>query len=152
MCNTNNNSTVFSLPDDQFAASPWAAFMEPGTCEFHKFHKIPKKDRTGKVRTPRQERISTHGIEKEPPAPQRAPIHKWSMASMVWNVSPAQLGLAAWLCSLPAPARLLISWTWETGKSPQFHSNSWNHQHYQHPSPAKSKTQQLLGGKLTIPA
>jgi len=42
------------------------------------------------------------------PAPRPAPIHKRSVASMVWNASPAQLGLAAWPCSLPAPARLLI--------------------------------------------
>jgi len=35
---------------------------------------------------------------------------------MVWNSSIAQLGLAAWLCSLPALARLLISQTWENKK------------------------------------
>jgi len=43
---------------------------------------------------------------------------------MVWNISIAQLGLAAWLCSLQAPAHLLSSWAWETGKSPWFLSNS----------------------------
>jgi len=33
---------------------------------------------------------------------------------MVWNISTGQLGLSAWLCSLPAPAHLLVSQTWET--------------------------------------
>jgi len=39
-----------------------------------------------------------------------------SMTSMVWNISIGQLELAAWLCSLPAPAHLLISQKWETQK------------------------------------
>jgi len=56
--------------------------------------------------------------ERELPVPQPIPSHKLSMMSMVWNISTGQLGLAAWLCSLPAPAHLLISRTWETGKSP----------------------------------
>ena len=55
-----------------------------------------------------------------------------------------------WLCSLPAPAHLLISWTRETGKSPSFRSNNWKHQSYQLSSGTKSKTQQLLRGKLTL--
>jgi len=72
------------------------------------------------------------------------------MMSMVWNISIGQLGLAAWLCSLPAPAHLLSSWIWGTGKSPWFHSSNWKHQCYQHSSSTKSKTQQLLRGKLTL--
>jgi len=28
---------------------------------------------------------------------------------MVWDIPPGQLGLAAWLCSLPVPAHLLIA-------------------------------------------
>ena len=36
--------------------------------------------------------------------------------------------LAVCLCSLPAPAHLLTSWTWETGESPWFLSNNWKHQ------------------------
>jgi len=56
------------------------------------------------------------------------------MASMVWNISTGHPGLAAWLCSLPAPAHRLISWIWETEKSPWFHSNNWKHQCYQHSS------------------
>ena len=58
--------------------------------------------------------------------------------------------LAAWPCSLPAPAHLLISRTRDTGKSPWFLSNNKNHQCYQHSSGTKSKTQQLLGLKLTL--
>jgi len=40
---------------------------------------------------------------------------------MLWNISAGQPGLAAWLCSLPAPARWL---TGKLEKSPWFHSNS----------------------------
>jgi len=43
---------------------------------------------------------------------------------MVWNIAVGQLGLAAWLCSLPAFVYRLISQTWETGKSPWFLSNN----------------------------
>ena len=60
---------------------------------------------------------------------------------------PARLSVR--LCSRSAPAHLLVSWTWETGKSPGFHSNNWEHQCYQH-SCTKCRTQQLLGGKLTL--
>ena len=58
--------------------------------------------------------------------------------------------LAVWPCSLPAPTHLLVSWVWETGKSPRFHSNSWKHQCYQHSSCTKYETQQLLGGKKAL--
>jgi len=37
-------------------------------------------------------------------------------ASMVWSISTGQLGLAAWLCCLSAPAHLLVSQTRETEK------------------------------------
>jgi len=40
---------------------------------------------------------------------------------MVWNISVGQLGYL----SGRAPSQLLlISWIWETGKSPWFHSNN----------------------------
>jgi len=44
------------------------------------------------------------------------PIYKLSIMAIVWNNSIGQLGLAAWLCSLPALVHLLISQTWETEK------------------------------------
>ena len=69
---------------------------------------------------------------------------------MVWNISTGQLGLAAWLHSLPGPAHMLISWIYETGKSPWFLSNNWKHQCYPHSSGTKSKKQQLQGGKLSL--
>jgi len=47
--------------------------------------------------------------KKRAPLPPANPIHKLSMLSMVWNISVGQLGLAAWFCSLQAPAHLLIS-------------------------------------------
>jgi len=40
------------------------------------------------------------------------------MMPVVWNIVVGQLGLAAWLCSLPGPAHLLVSCMWETEKSP----------------------------------
>ena len=52
--------------------------------------------------------------EKKVPALWPNRICILSMTSMVWNISIGQIGLGAWLCSLPAPAHLLISWTWET--------------------------------------
>ena len=120
-------------------------------------HNLPnswKKDQNPrKVQSPRQVRIQTPGNEgkKRIPALSLAnPIHTPSMMSRVWNISTGQLG-SAWLCSLPAPARLLMSWIRETRKSPRFHSNNWKHQCYQHSSCTKSETQQLLGGKLTLP-
>ena len=46
----------------------------------------------------------------------------------------------------------LISWTWETGRSPWFHSNNWKHQYYQHSSRTKSKTA-VTGRKInSVPA
>jgi len=68
---------------------------------------------------------------------------------MVWNISISQLGLAAWLCFLSAPAHLLISWIFETWKGPWFLSN-WKHQCYQPSSHTTPKAQQLLGGKLSL--
>jgi len=47
--------------------------------------------------------------EKRVTSPQPTPIYILSMTSMAWNISTGQLGLAAWLCSLPASAPLLIS-------------------------------------------
>jgi len=48
-------------------------------------------------------------LTEESSCPLAKPIHKLSVTSMVWNISTGQLGLAAWLCSLPAPAHLLLS-------------------------------------------
>jgi len=48
-------------------------------------------------------------LEKRVPASQPTLSHKLSMTPMVWNISVGQLGLAAWLCSLPALVHLLVS-------------------------------------------
>ena len=48
--------------------------------------------------------------EGQIPAPRQIPINKLRLTSMVWNISIGHLGLAVWLCSLPAPAHLFISW------------------------------------------
>jgi len=56
-----------------------------------------------------QKRIWNKIMEKRIPDPRPTPITKLCMTSMVWNIFMGQLGLAGWLCSLPAPAHLLIS-------------------------------------------
>ena len=103
--------TVFSPPDDRVGVSPLAAIAERQTHRFHKIHKTPKKDRTPiKLQTPVKEKIQTQGNKKEKFLPLwPTPIRKLSMVSVVWNISIGQLGLAAELCSLPAPVHLLIS-------------------------------------------
>jgi len=47
--------------------------------------------------------------KKEIPALWPTSTYKLSMTSTVWNISAGQLGLAAWLPSLPAPPHPLIS-------------------------------------------
>jgi len=83
--------------------------MEP---QYHEFHTIPKKfkllDKRG-FELPETRRA-------EIPAHKSTPIYKLSLVSMVWNICVGHPGLAAWLCSLPAPAHRLISWIWETGE------------------------------------
>jgi len=79
----------FSLPDDQSCSpSPSSYCRTRGFCR-------------------------TRGV----PAAWPTPLYKLSMVSMVWNISTGRAWLSAWLCSLPAPAHLLISQTRETEKS-----------------------------------
>jgi len=81
------------------------------------------------------------------PAPGPTPIYKLSIMSMVWSTSTDQPGLAAWLCSLPAPAHLLINWEKSLISQEQLKTSVY----YQHSPHTESKTQQLLGKKI-IPA
>jgi len=62
---------------------------------------------TEKDRTHRKDQI----YQKRVPASWPTPVYKLSITFMVWNISFGQLRLAAWLCSFPAPAHLLISQT-----------------------------------------
>jgi len=78
---------------------------------FANFTKLPKKDQIPekfKLQYKRGFKL-TEMRKKEIPAPLSTPIHKLSTTSMVWNIPIGQLGRAAWLCSLPAPAHLLSS-------------------------------------------
>jgi len=143
----------FSLPEDRVIARTQAAIAEPGTHRFCKFCKTPEIDWSSrKVRTPGQEKIQTHWKEKDRfLTPGQPPFINWVWC--LWHgIFPwaSSAWLSVWRRSLPAPAHLLISWIWETGKSPCFHSNNWKHQRYQHSSHTKSKTQQLLEGKLIL--
>jgi len=67
----------------------------------------------------------THTTEKTD-FPTPTPLHRLSMTFMVWNISIGRLGLAAWLCSLPALALLIIIWVRETGRSPSFSATTEN--------------------------
>jgi len=74
------------------------------------FTKLPKRTKLSeKFKLPAKRGFAlTEGRRADSYHPAN-PIHKSSMTSMVWNISIGQRGLAAWLCSLPAPAHLLIS-------------------------------------------
>ena len=127
-------------------AVPKQQSQKPELTDFADFIELPKN-------TTLQEKRRFKLMEKRKQKiliPQPTPIHKLSMTSMVWYISISQLGPAAWLCSLPAPAHLLISWIWETGKSPWTHGNNWEHQCYQHSPRTESKTEQLLRGQLSL--
>ena len=110
-------NTIFSQPSDWFEVRPQAAITE---LRNHEFHYISKK-----AQTPSQGSIQAHRNERERylPAPQWLAIHELSSPCMLWNTSIGWFALASWLCSLPAPAHLLISWTWETEESLCFLSN-----------------------------
>jgi len=129
-------NTIFSPPNDQFSQS---LSSDHGTQKsWILLHSQKSSNSWTKQDLNSQKRVSR--------APRPTHIHKVSTMSMVWSISTGQLGLAAWLCSLPAPAHPLVSWTWETGRSPWFPIKNWKHQCYQHST--KSKTQQLQRGKL----
>jgi len=87
---------------------------------FMNFTKLPKKTELPEKFELRDQRgfklTEKRRLKKKIPAPWPTLIYKLRMTSMVWSISMGQLGLAAWLCSLPAPAHLLISWVWETGE------------------------------------
>ena len=103
-------TAVLSLPYDWFTASPWAATAEPGTLGFHEFHETPPKKQTpGKVWTPRQERIQTHGSERERFLPLGQPL----LINWAWRPWYGTFPLASW-GSLPgwAPAQLLHTFSW----------------------------------------
>ena len=118
---------------------------------FMNFTKLVKKtELLKKFRLPAKRGFELMQMRKKrflPPG--QPPFINW--AGRLWYGifhSPAWLSVCP--CSLPAPAHVLISWIWETEKSPWFHRNNWKHQRYQHSSGTKSKTQQLLRGKLTL--
>jgi len=97
--------------------------MELGNCEFHK---ITKNIRTpGQVQTHRKQRIQTHSKEKyscppgQPHSQTEHDIH--GMEYFHW---PA--GLSVWLCSLPAPAHLLLAEYEKVGKVPDFLATTEN--------------------------
>ena len=135
----------FSSPDDRFTVSPWAVIAETQNQEFWEISE--------KVWTSRQERIRTHGNDKtrQLPGPWPAPVYKLSMTSMVWNISFGQPGCLPGRA--PSQLRHTCSFAEHGGlkNSPWFLSNNWKRQCHQHSSHTKSKTQQLLGGKLTLP-
>ena len=112
------------------------------------FAKFPQKielpDKKGFERTDkREERVDSH-------LPSQTPFINWAWCPWCGVFPLASLG---WLPGC-APSQLLHTCSLDEyeklEKSPCFHSNDKNLQCYQHFSPAKSKTQQLLEGKLSL--
>jgi len=101
----------FFFPPDGVKPKSQSLSSDHGIPEIMNFEKFPKKtELPEKFELPNKRGFKlTETIGAEIPAPRPTPIHKLSMMSMVWNISIGQLGLAAWLSSLPAPAHLLIS-------------------------------------------
>jgi len=70
---------------------------------FAEFAKLVEKCQTHReVQTPRKKIKGLKPWERDE-------LPEQSMLSMVWNISVGWLRLAAWLCSLPASAHLLVS-------------------------------------------
>ena len=90
----------------------------------------------------------TELIENRVPGPLPVPIYILSMASMVSSISVGQLGLAAWLCSLPASAHQPNLGNCKKASISQQQLKP--SVYYQHSSHTKSKTQEVLGRKLTL--
>jgi len=146
------HNAIFSLPNNRFAGSPWAAIVESGTCGFCEFHKTPKKDWTRrKVQTPGQERIRTNGNEKEkflPPGQPPVINRAWRPWYEIFPL--ASLG---WLPGCASSQLLHTSSLAEYGKLEKvldFSATAEKNWCYQHSSRTKSKTQQLLRRKLIL--
>jgi len=76
--------------------------------DFVDFAELMKKfEHTERIELMEKKRVEL--LEKRFLSPWSASFYELNMTSMVWNISVGQLGLAAWLCSCPAPAHLLIS-------------------------------------------
>jgi len=120
--------TIQFLLTARWTTFSWSPSSEHGTHGFHRFCRICGFSLSLQKTTKLTELVQTHrkvrSSRKEVPAPWPTPFYTVSTTSMAWIISTAQLGLAAWLCSFPVPAHLLISWTWVTGKTPWFLSNN----------------------------
>jgi len=120
--------------------------------DFHKFHDIhKKKDKL----LEKSELLDKRGFEltekrKDYSLLQPTRTYNLSMPSMVWNISIGQFGCLSGC----APSQLLHSCSLaeyeKPEKSPCFLSNNCKHQCYRRSSRTKSKTQRLLGRKLTL--
>ena len=122
--------STFSPPNHRFTVSPKAAIMEHWTCRFLRIlQNSRKRPNSWKISNfwTRGDSNSWKREKQKKVIPVRlpTPIYKMRMISVLWNISFGHLGLSVCLCSLPPPAHLLISWMWETDKSPWFHSNNW---------------------------
>jgi len=134
MQNKRHTIPCSSLPDNQLHSLSLSS--NSGTRGFHRAHQT---HRTAKL----TEKFKL--LETGVPALRPAPIYILSMMPMVWIISIGQLGLAAWLRSLPAPAHLPISQTLETGEKSLISQQQLNTAvYYQYSAHTKSKTQQLL--------
>ena len=144
MQNKLHTTQFFSPLDDQFAANPWAVIAEPGNPEFCE---IPEK-----VWTAGQETIWTHGNEKSrflPPS--QPPFLNWAWRLRYGMFPLASLGyLSGYAPSQPLPVCSSSEYK-KFEKVLDFIATTEKNQCYQHSSRTKSKAQQQLRGKLTLP-
>ena len=135
------------MTDLQSVPEQW--LWNPKLMNFWKFHKTHKNHPNSRKSLNSWTRGDSNSWKREEPNPA-----SWQSSFLNWawclryGIFPlASLG---WLPGSAASQLLHISWIWETEKSPWFRSNNRKHQCYQNSSGTKSRTQQLLRGKLTL--
>jgi len=79
--------------------------------DFVNFVDLPKKRPNSWKSLNSSKRENLNSLKRADTCPRPTPIYKLSMTSTVWNISISQIGLSVQLCSLPAPAHLLVNCT-----------------------------------------
>jgi len=99
--------------------------QNPELADFANFAKLPKKTKLlEKFKLPNKRGSEPTEKRRADSCPPASPRSYTELMSVLWGISMGQLGPAARLCSLPAPAHPLISPMWEAGESPGFLSNN----------------------------
>jgi len=100
----------FSLPKDQLCSLfPKQQSCNTELADFTNFLELLKKRPNSQKKFELQAKKQMKRKKEYSCPPWPTAICKLNMTSRVCNISTGQLGLSAWLCSLPAPAHLLMS-------------------------------------------